>query len=65
VNDGNASCWIEITHDGAYLFVVNTASQTFSSYSIASNGSLAFLQSTPTGGAGPEDARLSPDGSTV
>lgn len=48
-NDGNASCWIEISHDGAYLFVVNTASQTVSSYAIAPSGSLSFLQSAATG----------------
>jgi DNA-binding beta-propeller fold protein YncE len=66
-NDGLASCWIEISHDGRYLFVVNTASASISSYSIAFNGALTFLQSTPAGdlGGGPEDARLSPDGSTL
>jgi 6-phosphogluconolactonase len=66
-NDGTASCWVEISHDGAYLFVVNTASATISSYSISSTGALTFLQSTAPGqiGAGAEDARLSPDGSTL
>ncbi len=66
-NDGTASCWVEISHDGRYLFVVNTASATISSYSIAFNGALTFLQSTPIKGTGlaPEDARLSPDGSTL
>jgi 6-phosphogluconolactonase (cycloisomerase 2 family) len=66
-NDGVASCWVEISHDGAYLYVVNTASKTISSYSIAGNGSITFLQSTPSAnlGAGAEDARLAPDGSTL
>ena len=66
-NDGVASCWVEISHDGAYLFVVNTGSATVSSYAIAKNGKLSFLRSTPPGqiGAGAEDARLSPDGSTL
>lgn len=66
-NDGTASCWIEISHDGNYLFVVNTASGTISSYSIGGNGTLTFLHSTAPGeiGAGAEDARLSPDGSTL
>jgi 6-phosphogluconolactonase len=66
-NDGKASCWVEISHDGAYLYVVNTASATISSYGIASTGALTFLQSTTPGaiGAGAEDARLSPDGSTL
>src|SRR5579862_3691827 len=35
-NDGIASCWVEISHDGDYLFAVNTASATVSSYSILS-----------------------------
>jgi hypothetical protein len=66
-NDGTASCWVEISHDGSFLFVVNTASGTVSSYAIAADGSLSFLQSTPAIalGAGAEDARLSPDGSTL
>ena len=66
-NPGTASCWIEISHDGQYLFVVNTGSATIASYSIGAGGALSYLQSTPTGeiGAGAEDARLSPDGSTL
>jgi 6-phosphogluconolactonase (cycloisomerase 2 family) len=66
-NDGGAACWIEISHDGSFLFVVNTASASISSYSIADGGALTFLQSTGPGqvGAGAEDARLSPDGSTL
>jgi len=66
-NDGGAACWIEISHDGNFLFVVNTASATISSYSIGDGGALTFLQSTGAGqiGAGAEDARLSPDGSTL
>src|SRR5581483_555738 len=66
-NDGGASCWVEISADGRFVYVVNTASGTISSYAIAANGSLTFLQSTAAGeiGAGAEDARLSPDGSTL
>jgi len=66
-NDGGASCWIEISHDGNFLFVVNTASASISSYAIGDGGALTFLQSTGAGqiGAGAEDARLSPDGSTL
>jgi len=66
-NDGGASCWIEISHDGRFVFVVNTASASISSYSIGRGGALKFLQSTGTGeiGAGAEDARLSPDGRTL
>jgi 6-phosphogluconolactonase len=60
-----APCWIEITHDGRFLFTVNTASGTISRYSIARNGTLTLLGSTPvkaTGGVGAVDPRLSPDG---
>jgi 6-phosphogluconolactonase (cycloisomerase 2 family) len=66
-NDGGAACWIEISHDGKFLFDVNTASASISSYSIGHGGTLTFLQSTGPGevGAGAEDARLSPDGSTL
>jgi 6-phosphogluconolactonase len=66
-NDGVASCWVEISQDGRYLFVVNTVSATISTYSIAHNGSITWRWSTPSGelGGGAEDARLSPDGSTL
>jgi len=66
-NDGGAACWIEISHDGSFLFDVNTASASISSYAIGAGGTLTFLQSTAPGqvGAGAEDARLSPDGSTL
>ena len=60
-----APCWIEITHDGQFLFTVNTGSGEISRYQIAPDGTLALLGSTPvgqTGGVGAVDARLSPDG---
>ena len=60
-----APCWVEITHDGQFLFTVNTASGTISAYQIAANGALTLLPaSTPAGGpsVGAVDARLSPDG---
>jgi 6-phosphogluconolactonase len=58
-----APCWVEISHDGRYLFTVNTASANISSYSINPDGSLALIGSTPiTGGGADIDARLSPDG---
>jgi 6-phosphogluconolactonase (cycloisomerase 2 family) len=63
-----APCWVEISHDGEFLFTVNTASASISSYHITRDGSLALLGSTPMRdptGLGPEDARLSPDGSTL
>ena len=60
-----APCWVEITHDGRFLFTVNTGSGEISRYSIAAHGTLTLLGSTPvkgTGGVGAVDARLSPDG---
>lgn len=60
-----APCWVEITHNGRFLFTVNTAAGTISSYAIASDGRLILLPgATPSGGpgAGAVDARLSPDG---
>ena len=60
-----APCWVEITHDGQYLFAVNTASGSISRYAIARNGALTLLGSTSvssSGGVGAVDARLSPDG---
>ena len=67
-----APCWVEISHDGRYLFTVNTAVSTISRYSIATDGSLTLLTPSTTLGDPflpttdtPEDARLSPDGSTL
>jgi 6-phosphogluconolactonase (cycloisomerase 2 family) len=61
-----APCWVEISHDGRYLFAVNTGSTTISSYRILANGRLQYLASTPfSSGAGiaPFDARLDVSGS--
>ncbi len=63
-----APCWVEITHDGRYLFAVNTAVATISRYAIAPNGALTLLGSTPmrsATGLGPVDARLDPSGRTL
>jgi 6-phosphogluconolactonase (cycloisomerase 2 family) len=62
-----APCWVEISHDGQFLFAVNTASGSISSYAIAPSGSLTLIGSVPFGsaGAGAVDARLSPDGRTL
>jgi 6-phosphogluconolactonase len=58
-----APCWVEISHDGRYLFTVNTGSGNISSYAINADGSLVLIGSfTITGGGGDIDARLSPDG---
>jgi 6-phosphogluconolactonase (cycloisomerase 2 family) len=63
-----APCWVEITHNGRFLFTVNTGSGEISRYAIASGGTLKLLGSTAvsaTGGVGAVDARLSPDGRTL
>jgi len=60
-----APCWVEISHNGRFLFTVNTGSGTISQYVIHRSGALSLLGSTPvkaTGGVGAVDARLSPDG---
>jgi 6-phosphogluconolactonase (cycloisomerase 2 family) len=60
-----APCWVEISHDGRFLFTVNTASSTISRYLVARDGTLTLLGSTPvrgTAGIGAVDARLSPNG---
>jgi len=60
-----APCWVEISHDGQFLFTVNTGSGTVSGYAIAADGSLTLLGSTAVGpdpAVGAVDARLSPDG---
>ncbi len=62
-----APCWVEISHDGRYLFAVNTGSGSLSRYSITPRGTLRLLGSTPVRGTavGAVDARLSPGGRTL
>ena len=63
-----APCWVEISHDGRFLFTVNTAADTISRYAISPGGSLTLLGSTPVvggSGTGSVDARLSRDGRTL
>ena len=67
-NDQTAPCWVEITRDGAFLFAVNTVSETVSRYVIAPDGNLRLLGSTAVGnqaGTGGADVRLSGDGRTL
>jgi 6-phosphogluconolactonase len=67
-DDQTAPCWVEISHDGRFLFAVNTAVPSISRYAIAPGGSLTLLGSTPFKdgtGLNPFDARLSPDGTTL
>jgi 6-phosphogluconolactonase (cycloisomerase 2 family) len=60
-----APCWVEISHDGRYLFAVDTGSTDISSYGIMPDGSLTYMTSTPfKSGSGirPFDARLDTNG---
>jgi 6-phosphogluconolactonase (cycloisomerase 2 family) len=62
-----APCWVEISHDGQFLYAVNTGSNSISEYAVAADGSLSLLGSAslvPTN-LGAEDARLAPDGGTL
>ena len=60
-NGQTAPCWVEISHNGKYLFTVNTGSANISSYAINPDGSLTLIGSTPIRGGGADiDARLSP-----
>jgi 6-phosphogluconolactonase (cycloisomerase 2 family) len=62
-----APCWVEISHDGQFLFAVNTGSNSIARYEIAQDGSLTLLGNTQLGGgvSTPFDARLAPDGGTL
>jgi hypothetical protein len=63
-----APCWVEISHDGRFLFTVNTGSTTISSYRILEDGSLSYSSTTAfKSGPGirPFDARLDPSGGTL
>jgi 6-phosphogluconolactonase len=63
-----APCWVEITHNGRFLFTSNTAVPSISRYSIAHDGSLTLLGSTQLSAvseAGPVDLRLSPNGKAL
>ncbi len=63
-----APCWVEISHDGEFLFTVNTGSVSISRFSIAPDGALTLLGSTQVSsqaGVGAVDARLSTDGRTL
>src|SRR4029078_1795768 len=39
-----APCWVEISHDGRYLFTVNTGSTTLPRYPLLANGTLALIR---------------------
>jgi 6-phosphogluconolactonase (cycloisomerase 2 family) len=57
-----APCWVEITHDGRYLFAVNTGNSTISSFALAPNGTPTLIGTTAFKAV---DARLAPDDQTL
>lgn len=63
-NNQTAPCWVTISSDGQYLYAVNTASGSISSYTIADDGTLTLGTNTPVAGTkvGAVDAGLTPDG---
>ena len=68
IDQQTAPCWVEISHNGRFLFTVNTGSGSISRYRITHSGALTLLGSTAvkaSGGVGAVDARLSPDGRTL
>ena len=69
-NGQTPPCWVEISRDGRHLFTVNTAVPSVSSYRVRRDGTLSLIANTAfagpdAAGLAPEDARLSPDGSTL
>jgi 6-phosphogluconolactonase len=61
-----APCWVEISHDGRYLFTVNTAVPSISRFAINNDGTLALIPGAVPfknpSGLRPFDARLDPIG---
>lgn len=61
-----AACWLVVTGDARFAFVMNTGSGTVSSYSVSRDGHLTLLEAVAgTTGAGPAEASLSPDSRTL
>lgn len=67
-NGQTGTCWIAISADGKYVYAVNTAIPTISSFKVEQDGALKLIGNTlfklPTG-LRPFDIRLSPDGANL
>ena len=67
-DDQTAPCWLVVSSDGRYLYALNTGSASISSYSIARDGTLTLIGSSPVsglaGGIG-TDIALSTDNNTL
>jgi 6-phosphogluconolactonase (cycloisomerase 2 family) len=65
LTDGQkATCWAVVTDDGLYAYAANATSGSISSYSVATDGTLALLNATAgltSPGTGPTDMALSAD----
>jgi len=64
-----APCWLVVSQDGKYVYALNTASKTISSYSIAQDGTLTLIGSVlQTGGltaAAPTDTAIDQSGRAI
>ncbi len=61
-----AACWLVTTADGKFAYVMNSASNSISSYSIGHNGELTLVNAVAaTTTAGGTDADITPDGSSL
>ena len=64
-----APCWLVVSHDGKRLYALNTGTGSVSSYSIAADGKLTLLASTPlsnpVGAITGTDVTVSNDDSTL
>ena len=65
-----APCWLVVSHDGRYLYALNTGDGTISGYSIAPGGTLTLIGSTPvstaaTGTITGTDVTISDNDSTL
>ncbi|MBV9571766.1 MAG: beta-propeller fold lactonase family protein [Alphaproteobacteria bacterium] len=58
-NMQTAACWVAVTDDGAYAYVVNLGSGNISSYRISVGGDPTLLSPTAGGGNVPADAAFS------
>lgn len=56
-----ATCWVQVSKDGRFAYVTNTASKNITRYSIGADGGLTMLGHAPTG-TGPLDMAVSADG---
>jgi 6-phosphogluconolactonase len=61
----NAACWLVASKNGRFAFVANAASGSVSSFSVAPDGSIAFLGAVSVQGMTPLDEALSEDGHTL